>query len=143
MSSHFEVLTPAARLLGREVLSIDAEASKVRVRFEARDEFTNRHGTVQGGLLAAMLDSAAGNAVFAALPDHLTAVTMRLDTRFVAPASPGELTAVAWVVRRCDRSADVQAELMGPDGCIVATASAEMRIRSRHPVKSATTGATP
>jgi acyl-coenzyme A thioesterase PaaI-like protein len=64
MSDHLKEISPAAILLGREIVSVDTEAGEVRLRFLADRQFSNRHGTVQGGMLAAMLDSATGNAVF-------------------------------------------------------------------------------
>jgi uncharacterized protein (TIGR00369 family) len=119
---------PAARLLGRRVLAVDPEKRSVEVSFEAIEGFTNRHGTVQGGFLAAMLDSAAGNALIASLQADQSAVTVRLDTRFLAPASAGTLRARAQVVSASDRTAEVDASLLDEDGRTVATARAEMRI---------------
>jgi acyl-coenzyme A thioesterase PaaI-like protein len=45
-----------ARLLGWTLLSIDPERGEIRVRFEAKPDFLNPAGTVQGGILSAMLD---------------------------------------------------------------------------------------
>jgi uncharacterized protein (TIGR00369 family) len=132
MSDHLKEIPPAARLLGREIMSIDPQSGEVKLRFTARSDFANRHGTVQGGMLAAMLDSATGNAVMAGLPSHLTAVTTRLDTQFLKPAGLGEMLATARVMHRDDRSAEVTAELADSAGQIVATARAELRIRARH-----------
>ena len=95
MSDHLKHIAPAAQLLGREIMSVDPHTGEVKLRFMARGEFANRHGTVQGGMLAAMLDSATGNAVMAGLPSHLTAVTTRLDTQFLKPAGLGEMVATA------------------------------------------------
>jgi uncharacterized protein (TIGR00369 family) len=131
MSDHLKHIPPAAQLLGREIMSIDPHTGEVKLRFTARGEFANRHGTVQGGMLAAMLDSATGNAVMAGLPSHLTAVTTRLDTQFLKPAGLGEMVATARVMHRDDRSAEVTAELADSAGQIVATARAELRIRAR------------
>jgi uncharacterized protein (TIGR00369 family) len=133
MSDHLKDIPPAAHLLGREIISVDANSGEVKLRYTARGEFANRHGTVQGGMLAAMLDSATGNAVMAGLPSHLTAVTTRLDTQFLKPAGLGEIVATARVMRRDDRSAEVFAELADSAGQIVATARAELRIRARQP----------
>lgn len=132
MSDHLKQIPPAAELLGRQIISIDPQSGEVRLRFVARGEFANRHGTVQGGMLAAMLDSATGNAVMAALPSHLTTVTTRLDSQFLKPAGLGEIVATARVTHRDDRSAEVIAELADSGGQIVATARAELRIRARH-----------
>src|SRR5258708_26336887 len=109
MSDHLKEIPPAAHLLGREIVSADPLSGEVKLRFTARDEFANRHGTVQGGMLAAMLDSATGNAMMVNLSSDLTAVTTRLDTAFHKPAVLGVLTATARVVRRDERSAEVDA----------------------------------
>lgn len=50
---------PGAQLLGREWIGFD-ESGQALIRFQAQSAFTNRHGTIQGGFLAAMLDSATG-----------------------------------------------------------------------------------
>lgn len=94
------------------------------LRFTAKEEFANRHGTVQGGILAAMLDSATGNAVMATLPPHLTAVTTRLDTQFLKPAALGPITATARLMQQDERNAEVQGELTDSNGVVVATARA-------------------
>ena len=125
--------TPAARLLGREILSSDAATGEVKLRFIAKPEFANRHGTVQGGFLAAMLDSAAGMAVMLSLPPEQTAVTTRLDVSYLKPASIGPLHATSRIVRRDARSADVEAQLMADAGLVLATAKAELRIVARKP----------
>jgi uncharacterized protein (TIGR00369 family) len=104
----------------------------VRLRFLADRQFSNRHGTVQGGMLAALLDSATGNAVIANLPSDRTAVTTRLDTTFVKAAALGPLTATARLVKLDDRSASAEAELVDGSGQVVARARAELRIRERN-----------
>jgi len=48
--------SPAAALLGRRVLGLAPESGDLRVEYRARPEFSNRHGTLSGGVLAAMLD---------------------------------------------------------------------------------------
>jgi uncharacterized protein (TIGR00369 family) len=87
--------------------------------------------SIQGGMLAAMLDSATGNAVMANLPHDRTAVTTRLDTTFLKPATLGPLTATAHLVRQDERSALAEAELVDSSGQIVARARAELRVRQR------------
>jgi uncharacterized protein (TIGR00369 family) len=131
MSDHLREMPPAADLLGREIVSVDAASGEVKLRFTARKEFANRHGTVQGGMLAAMLDSATGNAVMAKLPSHLTALTTRLDTQFLRPAALGGIVATARIVHQDDRSVEATAELTDGEGRIVATARAELRVRER------------
>jgi uncharacterized protein (TIGR00369 family) len=124
-------LTPAAQLLGREVLSVDAETGVVNLRFVAKPEFANRHGSVQGGFLAAMLDSATGMALMLSLPPDMTAVTTRLDVSYLKPASIGPLRATSRIVKRDARTANVEAELKTESDLVLATARAELRIVSR------------
>jgi uncharacterized protein (TIGR00369 family) len=131
MSDHLKEVPPAALLLGREVISVDPQSGEVRLRFFAKSDFANRHGTVQGGMLAAMLDSATGNAMMASLPSDRTAVAARLDTTFLKAATMGPITAVARLVRQDERSAEAEAELIDSEGQIVARARAELRIRER------------
>ena len=82
-------------------------------------------------MLAAMLDSATGNAVMAKLASYLTAVTTRLDTQFLKPAALGSVIASARITHQDERTAQVSAELTDSEGKIVATARAELRVRPR------------
>jgi uncharacterized protein (TIGR00369 family) len=122
---------PGAELLGREWLGFDETGEIGLVRFEARDSFTNRHGTIQGGFLAAMLDSATGLRALAALPSHQTAVTRSLNTRFLKPARVGAITARARIVKHTERDIVVEAELVDAQGVTVADATAQLRIAER------------
>jgi uncharacterized protein (TIGR00369 family) len=131
MSDHLKEVPPAALLLGREIISVDTHSGEVRLRFLAQAHFANRHGTIQGGMLAAMLDSATGNAVMASLPADRTAVTTRLDTTFIRPAALGPLTATARLVKQDERSAEAEAELFDSSGEIVARGRAELRVRPK------------
>jgi uncharacterized protein (TIGR00369 family) len=123
-------MTPAAILLGREILA-DAPDGAKRIRYIARPEFANRHGTVQGGFLSAMLDSATSAVLLAQLPRQMTSITAKLETSFLKPAPLGELIATARLVSREENRALAEAELATPDGAIVARATAELRIRLR------------
>ena len=123
-------LPPGAQLLGREWLGFD-ENGDALIRFEAQSAFTNRHGTIQGGFLAAMLDSATGVCALAGLAPDLTVVTKSLDTRFLKPATVGPITAKARVVERTDRDMVVQADLIDSAGITVADATARLRILAK------------
>lgn len=122
-----DLMTPVAKLLGREILAIDADGT-VHLRFRAQPEFANRHGSVQGGLVSAMLDSALSAALLAQLPEDLTSMTVKLETEFLRPAPLTVLEAKAWLMSRDERSATTRGELRAPDGTLVATATAHLRI---------------
>ncbi|HJY36702.1 MAG TPA: PaaI family thioesterase, partial [Steroidobacteraceae bacterium] len=80
---------PAAQMLGREIVEIDQVKGGAVLRFRGQPEFLNRHGTVQGGLLCAMLDSATSLALYAVLPAETTALTANLNVSFLKPAKLG------------------------------------------------------
>ena len=50
MSDHLKVVPAAAQLLGREIVSVDPRSGELTLRFTAKEEFANRHGTVQSGM---------------------------------------------------------------------------------------------
>ena len=112
-------------------MGFDETGQIALIRFQAQPSFTNRHGTIQGGFLAAMLDSATGIAALAALASDLTVVTKSLDTRFLKPAGVGPITARARVVERTDRDMAVQADLVDAQGVTVADATARLRILAK------------
>jgi uncharacterized protein (TIGR00369 family) len=119
---------PAAALLSREVLSIDRTTSEGHLRYLGRPDFLNRHGTVQGGLLAAMLDSATAITLLACLGPGETAVTRSLSVDFLRPAKPGALYARTKVSAREGATVEVTGELATEAGETVATASAVLRV---------------
>lgn len=122
---------PAAQMLGREVVEIDQVQGGAVLRFRAVPQFLNRHGTVQGGLLCAMLDSATALALYAVLPQDSTALTANLNVSFLKPAKLGTFTATSRLVTLDERNAETAAELHDADGVLVATAVARLRIVPR------------
>jgi uncharacterized protein (TIGR00369 family) len=129
-AGHLDQIPPAAQLLGREVLGETGDGA-LRLRYTARPEFLNRHGTVQGGFLSAMLDSATSAVLFAVLPPERTSVTMSLETQFLKPARLGSFVATARIVSRDEREATTEAELADADGAVVAKGRARLRILKR------------
>ena len=126
-NGHLRQLPPAAQLLGREVVRIDEDGT-AHLRFFARPEFANRHGTVQGGLASAMLDSATMTPLLAQLAEDRIALTVKLETEFLRPTPLGPLDAKAWIVTKDDRGATTRGELRAPDGTLCAAATAHLRI---------------
>lgn len=122
---------PAGKLLGRELVEVDPVKGGAVLRFRALPEFLNRHGTVQGGLLCAMLDSATALALYAVLPQEMTALTENLNVTFVKPARLGTFTATGRLVARDERNGETFGELHDSDGVLVATATARLRIVKR------------
>jgi uncharacterized protein (TIGR00369 family) len=120
---------PAARLLSREVVELDRVGLKGRLRYIARPEFQNRHGTVQGGFLAAMLDSATAITLISFLEPHETAVTRSLAIDYLRPARVGAFDAHTRVVAREGSKAEVSGDLFDQEGVVVARALAVLVVR--------------
>lgn len=121
---------PMATLIGRSIVA-SAPDGRAELRFEASERFANRFGTIQGGMLAAMLDSALGIAVTATLSPDQQAVTVEMSTRYFRPAQPGPIQARASVLHRGSTLAHAQADLFDPAGTHLAHATASMRISTR------------
>ena len=92
----------------------DADDGTARMRFTATEEHLNPAGTVHGGVLATLVDSAMGLAVRSATGDDDVPATSQLTITYLRPGTPGELTVTAQVRTRgehltvCD--ADVEQE---------------------------------
>lgn len=124
-----ELPPPAcARTLGIEFAHIDPERGTIEVNFEAKPEFLNPVGNVQGGFLAAMLDDTMGPALVATLDAGEFAPTVNLNVQFHRPAKLGSLKGMGRVVLRGREVCQLSAELLQNDK-IVATATATAVIR--------------
>ena len=121
-------LPPCAKTLGAEFTKIDGERGTVEIKFEAKPEFLNPAGNVQGGFLAAILDDTMGPALLATLDAGEFAAMVNLNVQFHRPAKVGPLKAVGRVVLRGRKICQLSGELMQNDK-IVATATATAVIR--------------
>ncbi len=100
------------------------------VRFEARPEFTNPVGNVQGGILASMLDDTMGPALVATLPPGQFAPTLEMKVSYFAPAKVGPIWGRGRVVHAGRTNAFVEADLVDPEDKLIARASATVHIVS-------------
>ena len=119
---------PAAKLLGWKVLEAEPGSGCVRVQFEAKADFTNPMGNVQGGFLAAMLDDTLGPALATTCGEREFGPTVELKVNFIRPAVPGTLVGTGRVVHRGRSVAFLQGELHDAAGALLATATATARL---------------
>jgi uncharacterized protein (TIGR00369 family) len=123
---------PCAKLLGIDVLDARPNDGWVRVRFEARPEFCNASGNIQGGILAAMLDDTMGPAVLITTNAETMPTTIDMSVSFLAPAKPGPLIGEAIVIQLGKTVGFVEARLADEMGLIVARATASVRLIPLH-----------
>ncbi|HEX3915749.1 MAG TPA: PaaI family thioesterase [Caulobacteraceae bacterium] len=119
---------PCAQLLGWTLLEHDAVRGWARIGFEGRPEFLNPAGSVQGGLLAAMLDDAMGPPALLMSEGAFYTATIDMNVSFLAPARPGRFIAEGQVVQMGKTVAFLEARLFDGDGTLVAKASSSARL---------------
>ena len=97
------------------------------------ERFLNPVGIVQGGFLAAMLDSAMGaSALTSAGERKVSVANTEMKVSFLRVASPGDvLTCTATVLKPGSVISFVEAKIVNATGQLVATASSTYLIRDR------------
>jgi len=122
---------PIAKLLYARPVGYDSAASRFTVEFDAQGDICNLMGTVQGGILTAMLDNAMSFAVIGELGPEFVAPSVEIKTNYIAPAMPGRIFGEGHVVRRGRSIAFLEGRLTDGDGQLLATATATAQIRPR------------
>lgn len=97
-----------------------------------RREHLNPMGTVHGGWISTVLDSALGSAILTALPAGHGYATAELTVKYMKGLTPrvGRVRAEARITEHRGRVALAKARLVGPDGVIYARARTECRVFS-------------
>lgn len=122
------VVPPCSRLLGWRLADARPDEGWVRIAFEARPEFCNPAGFVQGGILTAMLDDTMGPAVFVRTDGRLYTATIAMTVNFLSPARVGPIIGEANVVQLGKSIAFMEGRLRGESGDTLATATATARL---------------
>jgi uncharacterized protein (TIGR00369 family) len=117
-----------SRLLGWKLLALDPAAGTIRVEFAAVLDFMNAIGTIQGGIITAMLDDAMGPVATAFLGGHHMAPTVELKTNFMRPATVGPLFVEARVVHRGRDIVFLEGAMRNKEDKLIATGTATARI---------------
>ncbi len=114
-------------LLGSHVEVVDLDAGTLTATYEARKDFLNPAGTVQGGMLSAMLDDLTASLVDATLTAAQGVATLNLNVSFLRPAKVGSITGNAQLLRRGRDICHVTGTLL-QNGKEIATAVAVCKI---------------
>jgi uncharacterized protein (TIGR00369 family) len=116
---------PIALLLGADPLGCDPVAGRITIAFEAKPEFCNLLGSVQGGMLAAMLDMVMSFSVLCTMGGPGFVVpTVTMNTQFLSPAKPGRIVGEGAVVKKGRSVAFMEGRLRDRDGRLLTTATA-------------------
>ena len=98
MADDDAVMGGFAGRLGAEV--VGADDGSATVRFEAGEDHLNPAGTLHGGVLATLVDTAMGQAVRTTTGDDDVPATSQLTVTYLRPGAPGQLAVTARVRTR-------------------------------------------
>jgi uncharacterized protein (TIGR00369 family) len=121
--------SPFHASLGIEAL--EASEGRVRLALETTDAEKNLQGTIHGGILATLADTAMGLAVRTAIDPGRPHVTIDMTVHYLRPASPGRIEATGTVVRAGSQIAYAEADVVGPGGTLLARASGTYSVAAR------------
>lgn len=111
---------PFAGLLGLKFVSLQRGA--VVMRMMVRDELKQNNGTLHGGALASLLDTAAAFAVLTLLEPGETTATVNLTISYLYAIEKGQVTTTARVLKAGRRLLSVAVEVTDVRGRLLATA---------------------
>ena len=114
---------PIATLLGAKPLACDPAAGRITIAFQAQPEFCNLLGTVQGGMLAAMLDLVMSFAALSTLGPGWVVPTIDMTTHFISPARPGPVVGEGAVVKKGRTITFMEGRLRDDHGKLLTTAT--------------------
>ncbi len=127
--------SPSGHLLGWKVLEAEPDSGTIKLQFDAKPEFRNPVGDVQTGILAAMLDYTASQAIATTFDEGEFAPTLEIKVSFIQPAKVGAIFAEGTVIHRGRSVAFVEAELRDANGDLLARASTTARIVKMPPAR--------
>lgn len=109
----------------------EVEAGRCRLSMPINPDYFNPAGSLQGGIMAVICDSAMGIAASTLLHPPQFILTVELKLSLMASPKEGELFAEGVVVRQGRRVIFTEATLTLADGTLAARASASQIVQER------------
>jgi uncharacterized protein (TIGR00369 family) len=104
----------AMRLIGAQLAAV--EAGRCIIELAVRDELTQQHGYVHGGIVGMIADSAGGYAAFSLMPADASVLTVEYKINMLAPASGERLVATGEVLKPGRTLSIVRADVVALQG---------------------------
>lgn len=100
--------------MGGEFLAFDADAKTIRVRFPVYERYGNPLGMMQGGMIAAAIDSTVGPLSYLVAPPS---VTTQMNLSYIRPVAPGmpHIEVTGRVTEQTRRYLFMEARAFSPD----------------------------
>ena len=115
---------PCTETLGMQLTAVNQAAMVTRFAFEARPEFANPTGAIQGGFICPMLYEAMSTAAIIASNVTMNAPTLEMKVSFLRPLFVGKATGEARILKWGKSTCFIEGEIYNPEGELVAKASA-------------------
>jgi uncharacterized protein (TIGR00369 family) len=104
----------AMRLIGARLTTV--EPGRCIIELPVRDDLTQQHGFVHGGVVGMIADSAGGYAGFTLMPADASVLTVEFKINMLAPAAGDMLVATGEVLKPGRTLAIVRADVMALQG---------------------------
>jgi uncharacterized protein (TIGR00369 family) len=101
-------------LIGARLTTV--EPGRCVIELPVRDDLTQQHGFVHGGVVGMIADSAGGYAGFTLMPADASVLTVEYKINMLAPADADLLVAVGEVLKPGRTLSIVRAEVFGVQG---------------------------
>jgi acyl-coenzyme A thioesterase PaaI-like protein len=125
----FRIPPPVFVTLQGEFIEFDAHASVLIARFPVLEQYINPYGTLQGGMVSALIDNTLGPLSFLVAPPN---VTRRLEITYNQPVTLDHKYVIVTgrLAERNEPWLEFRAHLRGPSGRLLARARASHWILS-------------
>lgn len=107
---------------------VEAEAGRMVVEFEVRDDLVTFIGNMHGGCLAALCDHCLGMVLYPVMPPRSWAATTEFKVNYLRPISGGTCRATAEIVSMSKRLAVVSIRIEN-EGRLVAVAQGTCTVK--------------
>ena len=121
-------ITPFDSTLGVDILESKQRYAKLSLPF--RKNLTNPYGSLHGGVISTLVDSAMAVAVFSTYPDSLF-YTRRLNIKFVSQAKKGPIFAEAYIVNQKKKFVFGKVEVKDANEQLIAEALATFALNNK------------
>lgn len=124
---------PISQVVGMRF--VDVEVGRFSVAAPVSEAFFNPLGSVHGGLVCTLLDTAVACAAHTTLPAGSGYTSIDLEVKYLRPVLPAavELTAVGRVVKPGRRVVFAEGELRDAAGTLLATATSSLLVLAPRP----------
>jgi len=114
-------------------VSVDPEAGRVVVEFEAKINQCHSGNVVQGGFVTGWIDNAMATATLFKTDFEKRVMSLEVKVSFYRAANPGLVIAEGWIERIGKKTAFAEGTLRNPEGELIAKASSTIAVMPRRP----------